>query len=50
VAGPLSGGGQFAQRLVALRNYDLNGATRLARQTIGLDPTPEVAGQKGGMA
>ena len=41
VAGPLSGGGQFAQRLVALRNYDLMGATRKARQTVGLDPEPE---------
>ncbi|MBO0728814.1 MAG: hypothetical protein J2P57_06115 [Acidimicrobiaceae bacterium] len=50
VAGPLSGGGQFAQRLVALRNYDLAGATRKARQTVGLDPSPAGDEQHGAFA
>lgn len=32
----LAGGGQYAQRLVTLRHYDLNEAKRLARRAIGI--------------
>ena len=31
----LAGGGQYAQRLVTLRHYDLNEAKRLARRAVG---------------
>lgn len=33
----LAGGGQYAQRLVTLRHYDLNEAKRLARRAAGID-------------
>ena len=32
----LAGGGQYAQRLVTLRHYDLNEAKRLARRAVGI--------------
>ncbi len=32
----LAGGGQYAQRLVTLRHYDLNNAKRLARRAAGI--------------
>ena len=32
----LAGGGQYAQRLVTLRHYDLNEAKRLARRAAGI--------------
>lgn len=32
----LAGGGQYAQRLVTLRHYDLNGAKELARKAVGI--------------
>jgi 4-hydroxybutyryl-CoA dehydratase/vinylacetyl-CoA-Delta-isomerase len=32
----LAGGGQYAQRLVTLRHYDLNEAKRLARKAVGI--------------
>src|SRR4029079_15736303 len=33
----LAGGGQYAQRLVTLRHYDLNNAKALARRAVGID-------------
>ena len=32
----LAGGGQYAQRLVTLRHYDLANAKELARKAVGL--------------
>jgi 4-hydroxybutyryl-CoA dehydratase/vinylacetyl-CoA-Delta-isomerase len=36
VTGKQAGGGQYAQRLVTLRNYDLERAKALARRTVGI--------------
>ena len=33
----LAGGGQYAQRLVTLRHFDLNNAKELARKAVGLE-------------
>jgi 4-hydroxybutyryl-CoA dehydratase/vinylacetyl-CoA-Delta-isomerase len=44
----LAGGGQYAQRLVTLRHYDLNEAKRLARRAVGIGgevaEAPQAAG------
>lgn len=37
----LAGGGQYAQRLVTLRHYDLNRAKALARRAAGIDHTED---------
>lgn len=36
MTGKQAGGGQYAQRLVALRNYDLERAKEMARRTVGM--------------
>jgi 4-hydroxybutyryl-CoA dehydratase/vinylacetyl-CoA-Delta-isomerase len=36
----LAGGGQYAQRLVTLRHFDLNNAKALARKAVGLEEVP----------
>jgi 4-hydroxybutyryl-CoA dehydratase/vinylacetyl-CoA-Delta-isomerase len=36
VTGKQAGGGQYAQRLVTLRNYDLERAKALARRAVGI--------------
>jgi hypothetical protein len=42
----LAGGGQYAQRLVTLRHFDLNHAKSLARRACGIDEQPAGGGDK----
>ena len=42
VTGKQAGGGQYAQRLVTLRNFDLERAKDLARRTVGIGVEAEV--------
>lgn len=38
VTGKQAGGGQYAQRIVTMRNYDLERARDIARRTVGIGP------------
>ncbi len=45
----LAGGGQYAQRLVTLRHYDLNEAKRLAKRAVGIGGEVAEAPQSAGV-